>query len=123
MTTNTNQLLTTFLAAPQRPEGTLTFHAVQGFFYTLACSPEMITPSEWLPLIFNEQEADYATTEEVQSILQVLMALYNEINVQVMAGDIKLNADISISSPSIDNIGEDSSLGNGRMDFCWATVG
>ena len=58
MSENMNQLLTSFLAAPQRPEGMLTFHKLQGFLFAMACAPALIKPSEWLPLIFNEQEAE-----------------------------------------------------------------
>ena len=68
-----SKLLTPFLASPQRPGGTLTFHQLQGFLFAIACAPELIKPSEWLPLVFNEQEAGYANEEEARSVLQALM--------------------------------------------------
>lgn len=40
-----------------RPAGTLTYHELQGFLFAVASAPELIRPTEWLPLIFNEQEA------------------------------------------------------------------
>ncbi len=69
-----------FLLAPTRPAGTFTYHAVQGFLFAIACSPEMVEPSEWLPVIFNDKPAGFASEEEAQQILGELMALYNSVN-------------------------------------------
>lgn len=46
-----------FLADPSRPAGTLSYHELQGFLFTLASSPELVPPSEWMPMVFDEQEA------------------------------------------------------------------
>jgi len=105
MLINISQILTPFLLSAQHPEGTLTFHEVQGFLFTMACSPELIKPSEWLPLIFNEQEAYYASPEEAQVVLQALIDLNNIINEQVQTGEVTLLDDITFNSPAQDNIG------------------
>jgi uncharacterized protein len=60
MPTLRNQSLTQFLTSPQRPEGTLNYQEVRGFLFAIACAPELIKPSEWLPMIFNEQDAQFA---------------------------------------------------------------
>ncbi|MBX3347434.1 MAG: UPF0149 family protein [Nitrospira sp.] len=44
-------LLTRFLSAPQRPKDTLTYFQLAGFLFGLANGPELIPPSEWIPLV------------------------------------------------------------------------
>src|SRR5207245_2120937 len=69
---------------PTRPAGTLTYDELQGFLFAVISAPEPIQPSEWLPIIFNEHDAAYATLEEAQLILGHIMALYNDINTSVV---------------------------------------
>jgi len=111
MPKNINKLLASFLSSPQRPDGTLTFHEVQGFLFAISCAPELVKPSEWLPLIFNEQDADYASEDEAQAVLQALMDVYNIINMQVFMGEVTLAEDIIFNSPPLENVGELASLG------------
>ena len=65
----TTPSLRAFLEQPARPAGTLTYDELQGFLFAVVSAPEPIQPSEWLPIIFNEQDAGYATLEEAQLIL------------------------------------------------------
>ena len=74
------RLLTKFLESPERPEGTLRFHEFQGFLFAITCSPEIIAPSEWLPMIGNDASLNFADESEAQEILGLVMTLYNEIN-------------------------------------------
>ena len=112
-----NKLLSPFLVSAQRPEGTLKYHEVEGFLFAIACAPELVKPKEWLPLIFNEKEADYASTEEAQAVLQTLMDLYNVINMQVFTEEVALPDDISLKSPALINVGEGAALGQWSSGF------
>jgi uncharacterized protein len=112
-----SKLLTPFLASPQRPDGTMTFHQLQGFLFAIACAPELIKPSEWLPLVFNEQEAGYASEEEARSVLQALMDLYNVINAQVFTTEVALPDDIQFELPPLNNVGEAAALGQWSQGF------
>ncbi len=76
--------LRAFLEHPARPAGTLTYHELQGFLFTVVSAPEMIPPSEWLPIVFGEAEAGFASPDEAQEILGQIMALYNTINAAVL---------------------------------------
>lgn len=111
-------VLEPFLHAPQRPQGTLRFHELQGFLFAIACSPELIKPSEWMPMIFNQQHADYATFEEAQTITQALMELYNDTNTQVFDENVRLPDGIEFLSPALDNVGEDAALGQWSRGYC-----
>ena len=43
-----------FLADPGRPLGTLSYHELQGFLFAIAAAPDMVRPSEWMPIVFGE---------------------------------------------------------------------
>ena len=78
------QLLKPFLDDPDRPAGTLRYHELQGFLFTVVSAPELIPPSEWLPIIFGEADAEHATLDQAQEILGQIMALYNAVNAAVL---------------------------------------
>jgi len=82
-TTDTNSLRE-FLASPKRPDGALRFHELQGFLFAIASSPETIPPSEWLPLISDDEDIGFRDEKEAQKILNHVMALYNVVNTAVM---------------------------------------
>ena len=88
------------------PEGTLGYHQLQGFLFTICCSPVLIAPSEWMPLIFNEQEAGYRDEAEAETIVAALLALYNSINEGVLEGGLSKPADLDVKDNALDNIGE-----------------
>lgn len=62
-----------FLERPDRPEGTLRFHELQGLLFAIASSPETILPSQWLPLIGNDADLGFADQNEAQEILGLVM--------------------------------------------------
>ena len=75
--------LRVFLEHPSRPAGTLTYHELQGFLFTIVSAPEAIPLSEWMPIIFAEGEAGYSNLDEAKRILGQIMALYNTTNAAV----------------------------------------
>ena len=76
--------LEAFLGNSDRPEDTLSFHELQGFLFAIASSPETVPPSEWIPLISNEEEICFANESEAQRILNHIMTIYNEVNSSVL---------------------------------------
>ncbi len=48
-----------------------------GFLFAVVNSPEMIAPSEWIPMIFDSEDAGYETLDEATDILELIMALNN----------------------------------------------
>ncbi len=71
-------LLRTFLSAHQRVTGTMTYPQLAGFLFSMANAPELIPPSEWMPIVFNDQDARYETRSEAEEVTQAMMALYND---------------------------------------------
>jgi uncharacterized protein len=105
------------LEQPSRPTGTLTYHELQGFLFAVVSAPELIQPSEWLPIIFNEQEAGYATLEEANAILHQIMALYNEINASVLEERAGLPDDCDVRPRALDNLDRSAPLAHWSRGF------
>lgn len=76
--------LSRFLADPLRPAGTLRFHEMQGFLFAVACSPELVPPSAWLPAISDEEDIGFEDEADAQRIMGLMIVLYNEINDSVL---------------------------------------
>lgn len=54
------------------------YHYLSGLLLALASAPDLIVPSEWLPLIhIEDEEPNFANLEACQSLLDELMALWN----------------------------------------------
>ncbi len=85
--------LQAFLADPARPAGTLRYHELQGFLFAVASAPEVVPLSDWLPIIFGDQEVDYASRDEAQEILGQIMVLYNSVKAAVLDAPTLLPAD------------------------------
>ena len=58
----------------------MSYPQLGGFLFAVCSAPELIRPSEWMPLIFNEQDAGYRDMDQANAVLQALMALYNWTN-------------------------------------------
>ena len=76
--------LMSFLISPQRPDGTLCFPELQGFLFAVASSPEIVQPSDWLPVVSNDEDIGFKDQSEAQRILSLIMTLYNQVNSAVL---------------------------------------
>ena len=68
-----------FMNRPGHPEGTLTYWEMQGFLFAVACVPEIVMPSQWLPRIFGGNDPPFNTPKEATAVTGGLMALFNEL--------------------------------------------
>lgn len=110
-------LLRTFLSSPQRPKGTLAFPQLAGFLFCIANAPELIPPSEWLPIAFNDQDAGYETQAEAERVLQAMMALYNDCCRERPQGSATLPPGCDIRSEPLDNLAGDAPLSQWAQGF------
>jgi len=99
--------LTRFLADPLRPEGTLRFQEVQGFLFAVACSPEIVPPSAWLPAISDEEDIRFEDEGEAQRIMGLIIGLYNGINDSVFERSESLPPDCEFRANVEDNFDEE----------------
>lgn len=109
--------LKAFLADPKRPAGTLQYHELQGFLFAVTSAPELIRPPEWLPVIFNEAPALYASLDEAQAILGAIMSLYNDINDGVLNRTPALPADCAFRRTTLANLEDDAPVSRWARGF------
>jgi uncharacterized protein len=109
--------LRTFLASPDRPQDTLSYNELKGFLFAITCSPEMIPPSDWMPLVFADEDANFRSLDEAGHINQAIMALYNRINQEVVEETVKLPASCQPAETLFDNFSENAPLGEWARGF------
>ena len=111
------QLLANFLDNPERPDGILRLHELQGFLFAIASSPETIAPSEWLPVIGDDEGLNFADENEAREIFGLVMALYNEVNTAVLERSNALPAGCAFNEDISKNFEDDSSISQWSRGF------
>ena len=109
--------LRAFLEHPSRPAGTLTYHELEGFLFTVVSAPELIPLSDWLPIVFGEQEIDYASPDEAQEIIGQIMALYNTTNAAVRDPPTRLPADCPLQDDVLANLEDEAPMAQWSRGF------
>ena len=109
--------LQVFLEHPARPAGTLGYHELQGFLFTVVSAPEMVPPSAWLPIIFGEEEASFASPAEAKEILGQIMALYNTTNAAVLDPPTLLPADCPLRDDVLANFEDEAPIAQWSRGF------
>ncbi|MDH4188391.1 MAG: UPF0149 family protein [Nitrospira sp.] len=110
-------LLQTFLSSPERPAGTLTYPQLAGFLFSIANSPELIPPSEWIPMVFNDQEGGFETPGEAEGVIQAMMALHNDCCRARSEGSTPIPLGCEIRPQAMDNLAEDAPLSQWAQGF------
>jgi uncharacterized protein len=95
----------------------LTYPQLVGFLFSLANGPELIPPSEWMPMAFNDEEPGYESLEEAERVIQAMMALYNECARDRTTERAVLPAGCEILPQPLDNLAADASLSQWAQGF------
>ena len=61
------------------PKTACKFPTSMNFLAGIGIGPELIMPSEWVPVIWGGGEPEFASMEEAQRVLGAIMGRYNEI--------------------------------------------
>lgn len=110
-------LLQTVLSLPERPKGTLTYPQLAGFLFSIANSPELIPPSEWIPMVFDDEDPGFKTPGEAEGTLQAMMALYNDCCQARSDGSSPIPPGCEIRPQAMDNLAEDAPLRQWAQGF------
>ena len=78
LTRKRRAVLEAFMRGPDNPEGTLSYREAQGLIFTVACAPELVPPSEWLPVLFGGDEPSFESSTQAETIIGILMDLFND---------------------------------------------
>jgi uncharacterized protein len=73
------EALDKFLLSDRSPPDSMMLSELDGFLTGIAIGPELVRPSEWLPLIWGGGAPEFAGLDEANDILGSLMGRYNEI--------------------------------------------
>ncbi len=112
-----NKPLAAFLAAPERPEGTMNYIEMHGFLFAVACCPENIEPTEWLMQIFNDADANFVDEDQAEQIMRGLADVYNEIYDELQEGEALLPECCPVLTPAMANLDENAPLSSWSCGF------
>ena len=73
-------VLDDYLMSDLAPDDSMGLSDLDGFVTGIVVGPELILPSEWLPVIWGGAEPEFGSEEEMRTVLGVIMARYNEID-------------------------------------------
>ncbi|MGE5195676.1 MAG: UPF0149 family protein [Deltaproteobacteria bacterium] len=75
-----------FLMSDRAPPNSMMLSDLDGFLAGIAVGPELVRPSEWLPLIWGGEAPEFASLDEANAIIGAIMCRYNEILTEVANG-------------------------------------
>jgi len=96
-------------ARAQAPD-TLGLEELYGFVFAIVSAPDLVLPSEWIPAIFDADDPPFADEAEAVRFHHVVMALYNELNRDVLDATVHLPACIDVRRPAEANFDKDAAL-------------
>jgi hypothetical protein len=68
-----------YLMSDHAPDDCMGLSDLDGFLTGVVVGPELILPSEWMPMIWGGDEHLFATEEEMRKVLGTIVGRYNEI--------------------------------------------
>ena len=68
-----------YLMSDHAPDDSMGLSDLDGFLTGVVVGPELILPSEWLPVIWGGEEPEFETEDEMRTVLGTIMGRYNEI--------------------------------------------
>ena len=78
ITTKEETIFKKLLSLSSSPETTLSYDELRGFIYGIAITPDVISPDEWLPVIFGEELLDIGREEEIYELAGTLFSVLNK---------------------------------------------
>ena len=78
--------LDAFLSSDQSPPDSMMLSDLDGFLTAIAVGPELVMPSEWLPVIWGDDEPVFTDEAEMQAVLGGILSRYNQIRHEITNG-------------------------------------
>jgi yecA family protein len=96
-------------ASAQAPD-TLGLEELYGFVFAIVSAPDLVLPSEWIPAIFDVDAPAFADEAEGVRFHHVVMALYNQLNRDVLDATVRLPECVAVRQPAEANFAKDAPL-------------
>jgi uncharacterized protein len=77
------EMLDTYLSSERGPKDGMMVSDLDGFLTGIAIGPDLVMPSEWLPIVWGGEEPNFADEAEANRVLGSIMARYNHILRQI----------------------------------------
>lgn len=77
ITKKQEEQLKKFLALAPIPEIALTYNELTGYLYGIAITPDLIQPSEWIPVIFGDETVEFESREQARQSIDTLLNVLN----------------------------------------------
>lgn len=71
--------LDVYLSSDRSPPESMMLSDLDGFLAGIAVGPELVMPSEWLPVIWGGEKPNFIDEDEAQAVLGCILSRYNEI--------------------------------------------
>jgi uncharacterized protein len=71
--------LAQYLDSDLSPDDCMGLSDLDGFLTGIVIGPELILPSEWLPVIWGNEEPEFVSDAHMQTMISLIMGRYNEI--------------------------------------------
>ncbi len=76
------------LLATVAPEDAMSVDEIHGFLTALVCTPELLLPSEWLHFVWGGDEPEFATTEQANEVIDLIMRFANHVVERLVEDDL-----------------------------------
>ena len=100
------EALDQFLMSDASPEDCMQLSDLDGFLTGIAIGPELVMPSEWLPVVWGGEEPVFEDAEQARTVIGTIMGRYNEI-LRVLDTDPEAYAPIFWEGPDGEVIAAD----------------
>ena len=88
----------------------LSYCQLAGFLFAVACAPGLVMPSRWIPMVLGNQGGHFKDEATARRAMDLVLALYNEINDAVRGGRPELPALVELRRDPADDIGPQAPL-------------
>jgi uncharacterized protein len=105
------------LASPSRPKDTMRYLETAGFLFAVCCTPDMVQPAEWIPIVLGEAGGGFKDRKEAARALQLVMALYNHVNHGVLERRPELPWGCEVRTEPLANLEDDAPLSRWARGF------
>ncbi len=107
ITKNEKKLLKKLLELSPIPEVTLSYNELLGYLYGIAITPDLIRPSEWMPVIFGEGMPEYENEDQAQRLIDAILSVLNKHISAFHGGTLLMPFNMeNLTEKDIDNIWE-----------------